>query len=183
MDNAKYVEGISGSLKDIIKADVNSGNERTQIEYLDWALDNLKRRYQIVNKWSRIKAWTLEESKDVTQIWMEIEPEIIKALDHYLHDFKHKKLTKEIKATTAKASIKAAMHEAGLKHHFTAQTHRAKVSVLITNNRALTIYISYKKLYQQLPGIIESLKVIRHELESLGSLVTINKAYNTFDWE
>ena len=66
MDNAKYVEGISGSLKDIIKADVNSGNERTQIEYLDWALDNLKRRYQIVNKWSRIKAWTLEESKDVT---------------------------------------------------------------------------------------------------------------------
>ena len=71
MDNAKYVEGISGSLKDIIKADVNSGNERTQIEYLDWALDNLKRRYQIVNKWSRIKAWTLEESKDVTQIWME----------------------------------------------------------------------------------------------------------------
>lgn len=47
MDNAKYVEGISGSLKDIIKADVNSGNERTQIEYLDWALDNLKRRYRL----------------------------------------------------------------------------------------------------------------------------------------
>ena len=75
------------------------------------------------------------------------------------------------------------MKEAGLKHQFTAQTHRAKVSVLITDNRALTTYISYKKLYEQLPRLIESLKVIMHELESLGSLVSINKAYNTFDWE
>ena len=77
----------------------------------------------------------------------------------------------------------AAMKEAGLKHQFTAQTHRAKVSVLITDNRALTTYISYKKLYDQLPNVIESLKIIRHELKSLGSLVTINKAYNVLDWE
>ena len=182
MDNEKYIEGISGSLKGMIKADVNHGNERSQMEYLDWAHDNLKRRYQIVNKWSRFKAWTLEDRKDVTRVWMEIKPEIMKAIEEFLHDFRHKKLTKEIKATTAKAAIKAAMQEAGLRHRFSGQTHRAKISVLLTHNRALTFYISYKKLHEQLPLAVESLKRIRQELDSLGGDVSINKALNTGEW-
>lgn len=124
-----------------------------------------------------------DTTRDIVVVWEEIKPEVIETIEKFLKDFRHKKLTKEIKAATAKAAIAAAMKEAGLKHQFTAQTHRAKVSVLITDNRALTTYISYKKLYDQLPSVIESLKIIRHELKSLGSLVTINKVYNVLDWE
>jgi hypothetical protein len=79
---------------------------------------------------------------------------------------------------TARAAIKAAMQEAGLKHQFTGQTYRARVSVLITQNRAITIYISYKKMHEQLPRIIESLKLICQEIDCLGKDVIVNKAYN-----
>lgn len=182
-ENKVFSDGIIKNLKIEIKNDVSLGMEKSQAEYLDRALDDLKQRYKFMYKWNIYKPWSKEFGEDLTRIWMDIKPEVLEAIEKFLMDFKHRKLTKEIKAATAKAAIGAAMKEAGLKHQITPQTHRAKVSVLITSNRALTSYISYKKLYEQLPSLIESLKVIMHELESLGSLVTINKAYNTFDWE
>ena len=79
---------------------------------------------------------------------------------------------------TARAAIKAAMQEAGLKHQFTGQTYRARVSVLITQSRAVTIYISYKRMHEQLPRIVESLKLICQEIDCLGKDVFISKAYD-----
>jgi hypothetical protein len=182
-DNSVYTDGILRDLKEIIRFDVNAGSEKNPTEYMDSALENLKRRYQMVNKMSRYQAWTIGTRKEVSDIWIEIQPDILASIEKHLQEFKHRKLTKDIKVTTARAAIKAAMQEAGFKHHFVGQTHRAKVSVLITTNRALTTYISYKKLYDQLPHVIESIKAIRQELESLGSLVTINKVYDTYEWE
>lgn len=178
MDKNAYKEKIIEDLKASIRYDINSGIDRPCSEYLDRALENLKGRYQAAHKRSRYHTWTIGSGREVVEIWMKIQPEILSAIEKYLQEFRHKKLTKEIKATTAKAAIKAAMQEAGLKHHFTGQTHRAKVSVLITHNRALTIYISYKNMNEQIPRAIESLKLIRQELEGLGNNISINKVYN-----
>lgn len=70
------------------------------------------------------------------------------------------------------------MQEAGLKHQFTGQTYRARVSVLITQSRAITIYISYMKMHEQLQRIVESLKLICQEIDYLGKDVFISKAYD-----
>lgn len=180
--NKVYTEGIINNLKGIIKDDISFGRERSQVEYLDKALEDLKLRYKIVNKWDKYRPWTSEFTKDLANTWTQIKPEILAAIEKFLMDYKHKKMTKDIKVATARAAISAAMKEAGLKHKFDGQTHRAKVTVLITNNRGLLFYIPYKKLYEQLPRAIESLKVIRNEIESLGSQVTINKVYS-FDFE
>lgn len=178
MDNTVYIKNITEELKTRIKCDVDSGIDRPQSKYIENALENLKRNFQIEKRFSRYHAWSITQRKEVMDIWKEILPEVMSIVDRLIQEYKHKKLTKDIRATTAKAVIKAAMQEAGIRHHFVGQTHRAKVSVLITQNRALTFYISYKKLHEQLPGIVESLKLIRQELESLGNNVSINKIYN-----
>ena len=182
-DNQIFMSGVLKALKETIKNDVATGQEKSHMEYLDKALDTFKNRYKMLHKMSKHMIWKPNTTRDVVLVWEEIKPEVIAAIDKFQKEFKHKKLTKEINATTAKAAISAAMREAGLKHKFTAQTHRAKVSVLITSNRALTIYISYKKLYDKLPSIIESLKTVRQELETIGNNISINKAYYTEDWD
>ena len=183
MDNSKYTEGINDHIKTLIKQDVNSGIDRPVTAYLQCALETLKRRYQAMNKWGRYQPWSSESTAKITKLWGELEPELTACIDKHLHEFKHKKLTKDIKATTAKAAIRAAMQEAGIKHQFVGQTHRAKVSVLLTENKALTFYVSYKNLNEQLPPIIKSLKLIKQELACLGNNISINKVYNIAEWE
>ena len=178
METSIYTEGVLKELKESIKYDVNSGIDKSITEYMDSALEHLKRQFELVNKRSRYQVWTIQNRQELLSLWMTIQPEVLSGIERLVQDIKRKKMTKEIKAMSAKAVIKDAMQEAGLKHHFTGQTHRAKVSVLLPPSRALTIYISYKKMNEQLPRIIESLKIIRQELESLGGNVSINKAFN-----
>ena len=177
-ENIIYTEGILKDLRELIRFDVNAGMDKNPAEYMDRALENMKRRYQMANKMSRYQAWSIRNRKDLMDIWAAIQSDILTGIEKYMKDCKHKKLTKEIKMATARAAIKAAMQEAGLKHQFTGQTYRARVSVLITQNRAITIYISYKKMHEQLSRIIESLKLICQEIDCLGKDVIINKAYN-----
>jgi hypothetical protein len=176
-----YKKCLIDNLKEEIKRDVNSGIEKTHNQYLDSALKDLKHLMQKANKWEGYKVWNSDDIKGIIRIWLEMEPEILCAIEKLLKEFKLKKITKEIQAVSAQVAIKSAMNEAGLQYQFIAQTHRAKVLVKITKNRALTMYIPYKKLLDQLPQIIDSLKVIRKELEGLGNNITINKAYG--NWE
>lgn len=181
-ENIIYTEGILKDLRELIRFDVNAGMDRNPAEYMDRALENMKRRYQQTHKMSRYQAWSIRDRKELMDIWGAIQSDILTGVEKYMQECRHKKLTKDIKAATARAAIKAAMQEAGIKHHFVGQTHRAKVSVLITHNRSLTFYISYKKLHEQLPHIMESLKLIRQELENLGNNVSINKIYNISEY-
>lgn len=183
VENQDYINSIVKGLKEIIKNDVNTGIEKPYTEYCNWSLEHLKKHYKIVHKWSNHKQWMLDSRTDVSQIWAEIKPAILSAIERFQKEYKHKKLTKEIQSTSARVIVKEAMKEAGFKHNFIGQTYRVKVTVLITHNRTLTVYIPYKKLIDCLPTIIESIKNIRKELESLGSNVSINKAYYIQDWE
>ena len=99
-----------------------------------------------------------------------------------LKQLRHKKMTKDIKSSSAKAVLAAAMKDAGLKYRYTGQTHRAKLSVLITKDRCLTVYLAYSKLNDQLPHVIRSLKNIKHELDTLGNGITISKAPGAGAW-
>ena len=175
-----YIVRLIPTIKDVIKNDVSSGNDKGEAHYLSMCLDLLKRLYQMDKKWSRFHAWSYESTEDVTHIWGIIQPELAEFIQEQLRRFRHKKMTKDIKSSSAKAVIAAAMKDAGLKFRYTGQTHRAKVSVLITKDRCLTVYIAYSRLNDQLPGIIQSLKNIKQELDALGGGITISKAQGTW---
>ena len=177
-----YVLRIISTLKDVLKNEVSSGTDKGEAYYLSMCLDLLKRLYQMDRKWSRFHAWSYESTEEVSHIWNTIQPELAEFIEGHLKQLRSKKMTKDIKASSAKAVIDAAMKEAGLKYRYTGQTHRAKLSVLITKDRCLTLYIAYSKLNEQLPRIIQSLKVIKGELEVLGSSITINKAQGSWTW-
>lgn len=177
-----YVLRIISTIKDVLKNEVSSGTDKGEAHYLSMCLDLLKRLYQMDRKWSRFHAWSYESTEEVSHIWNTIQPELAEFIEGHLKQLRSKKMTKDIKASSAKAVIDAAMKEAGLKFRYTGQTHRAKLSVLITKDRCLTLYIAYSKLNDQLPRIIQSLKVIKGELEVLGSSITINKAQGSWTW-
>ena len=177
-----YVLRIISTIKDVLKNEVSSGTDKGEAHYLSMCLDLLKRLYQMDRKWSRFHAWSYESTEEVSHIWNTIQPELAEFIEGHLKQLRSKKMTKDIKASSAKAVIDAALKEAGLKYRYTGQTHRAKLSVMITKDRCLTVYIAYSKLNEQLPRIIQSLKVIKGELEVLGSSITINKAQGSWTW-
>jgi hypothetical protein len=171
-----YTVRLINSIKDVIKNEVSSGNDKGEAHYLSLCLNLLKRFYQMDRKWSRFHAWSYESTEEVAHIWNTIQPELSEFIQDYLKQLRHKKMTKDIKSSSAKAVIAAAMKDAGLKYRYSGQTHRAKLSVLITKDRCLTVYLAYSKLNDQLPHVIQSLKNIKHELDTLGNGITISKA-------
>ena len=171
-----YTVRLINSIKDVIKNEVSSGNDKGEAHYLSLCLDLLKRFYQMDRKWSRFHAWSYESTEEVAHIWNTIQPELSEFIQDYLKQLRHKKMTKDIKSSSAKAVIAAAMKDAGLKYRYSGQTHRAKLSILITTDRCLTVYLAYSKLNDQLPHVIQSLKNIKHELDTLGNSITISKA-------
>lgn len=177
-----YTVRLINSIKDVIKNEVSSGNDKGEAHYLSLCVDLLKRFYQMDRKWSRFHAWSYESTEEVAHIWNTIQPELSEFIQDYLKELRHKKMTKDIKSSSAKAVIAAAMKDAGLKYRYSGQTHRAKLSVLITKDRCLTVYLAYSKLNAQLPNVIQSLKNIKHELDTLGNGITISKAPGAGAW-
>ena len=177
-----YTVRLINSIKGVIKNEVSSGNDKGEAHYLSLCLDLLKRFYQMDRKWSRFHAWSYESTEEVAHIWNTIQPELSEFIQDYLKELRHKKMTKDIKSSSAKAVIAAAMKDAGLKYRYSGQTHRAKLSVLITKDRCLTVYLAYSKLNDQLPHVIQSLKNIKHELDTLGNGITISKAPGAGTW-
>ena len=182
MERQKYLESILQSLKSIIKTDVDSGLEKSVSHYLDRALTQLKQEYKNGKSWSCFNVWPSENVKDVVQRWESIKPEVLEGINGYLKQYRSQKMTREIRATSAQAVIAEAMKDAGLKHKFIAQVHRAKVLVLIGGNSCITFHVLYSRLMQDLPRIIDSLKIINEQVENIGSKVLFAKAYGYNNW-
>ena len=182
MERQKYLESILQSQKSIIKTDVDSGLEKSVSHYLDRALTQLKQEYKNGKSWSRFNVWPSENVKDVVQIWESIKPEVLEGINGYLKQYRSQKMTREIRATSAQAVIAEAMKDAGLKHKFIAQVHRAKVLVLIGGNSCITFHVLSSRLMQDIPRIIDSLKIINEQVENIGSKVLFAKAYGYDNW-
>ena len=120
-----YTVRLINSIKDVIKNEVSSGNDKGEAHYLSLCVDLLKRFYQMDRKWSRFYAWSYESTEEVAHIWNTIQPELAEFIQDYLKQLRHKKMTKDIKSSSAKAVIAAAMKDAGLKYRYSGQTHRA----------------------------------------------------------
>ena len=103
-----YVLRIISTLKDVLKNEVSSGTDKSEAYYLSMCLDLLKRRYQMDRKWSRFHAWSYESTEEVSHIWNTIQPELAEFIEGHLKQLRSKKMTKDIKASSAKAVIDAA---------------------------------------------------------------------------
>ena len=114
-----YVLRIISTLKDVLKNEVSSGTDKGEAYYLSMCLDLLKRLYQMDRKWSRFHAWSYESTEEVSHIWNTIQPELAEFIEGHLKQLRSKKMTKDIKASSAKAVIDDAMKEAGLKYRYT----------------------------------------------------------------
>lgn len=183
MNKELYITGVFDSLKPIIRYDIAAEIDRPLNAYLDKGLQELKQRYQSANKMSRFMVWSRDRTHEFTMLWLELKPEIITSIEGYISVCKKRKMAKDIKATSARILVKNAMQEARLKHQFEGQTHRAKVSVLILPTRCLTFYITYSKLHDELPKMVESVKAIKEGLETFENKAKIEKVYNTANWE
>ena len=177
MDRNYYIEEVSKVLKPVIKNDVEAGQNRSFNQYLDRALEVVKNRYKGQNNMGSFGFWTGHNKREIVMLWEEITPQVLAMIEGWLRDFRSKKMMKEIKMASAKALVKEAMEQAGLDYKFEGQTYRAKISVLLAPGRALTMYIAYSKINEQLEGVVKSLKVIIGELENLGKNFSINKVY------
>ena len=182
MNKEKYTEGLVDALKDDIRYNISAGIEIPLTDYLDKTLEILKRRYQLVNKWGRFHTWSRENLKEVIHIWEEAKPDIIKDLENYIKTCRSRKMTREIKITSARVLIREAMQEAGLKYHFEGQAYRAKVTVQLNKTRAIIVYILYSKINEILPKTVEALKIIKQNIEFLGENTTFVKVYSNFEW-
>lgn len=183
MTQEEYIFALMEELKPTIREDISTGINRPMEQYLDWALQNLKRRYPVTNNRLAFRFWSKGNDDDIVNLWMKMKPELIDTIEKYTKVCRNRKLTKEIKSASAYAMIKSAMREADLKFQYNGQTHRAKVSVLITSNRAITLYIPYKRINEYLPQVMESLNLIKKGMETLDNNTTIDRAYNTGQWE
>ena len=177
MDNSYYINAVTDALKPVIKHDVTAGYNRPYSQYLDRALEIVKNRYKDVNNMGAFGFWSTQNKREIVHLWEALSPEIAAMIEETLKQCRSKKMMKDIKVASAKALVKEAMEQAGLNYKFEGQTYRAKISVLLAPGRALTVYIAYSKINEQLAGTVNSLKAIVNEVEKLGKNFTINKVY------
>lgn len=187
MKTQEYLLEIEKELSHTIRELIKSGKGVSENELLSTSLDYLKRLFTGVpiktGTPKRFFYWRSSDLNSVAKMWDEIKPEIEKHISKTVKACQAKKLVKEINQLTAKATIAEAMKGAGLKHRFEGQAYRAKIMVLLTPTRYICTYIPYKKLLKDLPAAIESFKMIREGLEQLGKQTTINKTYDSYQWE
>lgn len=69
-----------------------------------------------------------------------------------------------ISAISAEALVSTAMKGAGLQYQFIAQQYRAKVAVKLNERNKVVFFLSYKKIHEQLPDVIDSAKQLRGRL-------------------
>ena len=177
MDNSYYINAVADALKPVIKNDVTAGYNRPYNLYLDRALEIVKNRYKDVNKMGSFGFWSAHNKREIIQLWEELTPEIAAMIEETLKQSRSKNMMKQIKVASAQALVKEAMEQAGLNYKFEGQMYRAKISVLLAPGRALTVYIAYSKINEQLAGVVESLKLIVDEVQKLGKNISINKVY------
>ena len=175
MDRLDIISKLSAIVKEDIRSDINMGIEKTSEKYLQTVNRELYMRVTYSGRRSLLHRMT---DKDIKALWEDIKPELTEMIDNYIQACKKRKMTKDIKATAAQAVIKEAMEEAGLKFNFQGQAYRAKLFCPICKNRSLIFYITYSKLYEQLPEVIKSLKLIKEGMKGLGENVTVNKTYD-----
>jgi hypothetical protein len=181
MDNEiNYLQEIQKHIFKLIKDDSDYGREHSETIYIDKGFEILCSMAEGWRPWMGKFIGRHANESRTNAIWKEIEPELATSITAKIKEVKAKRIKMEINAVTAKALTSCAMKDAGLEYQFIAQKYRAKIGVRVGTKSKLVFYISYKKLAESLPAVIESATLLKECFGKLGKNVTIGK---TGDWE
>jgi hypothetical protein len=182
MTSKEYFDNTKKHIEEIIRYDVKAESVKPESVYMDRALKHFKLLFtkQPGRKGSFV--WKPHELKALNDIWTEIMPELEKAISGAIHRYMKRKMVTEINAVSGEALVNAAMSEANLTYRYTAQMYRAKIEVKLNDKNALTFYISYKKIGEELPKAVSAAKSLIEILNSFGPNTSIRKTYGFGDW-
>lgn len=178
MESMDYLKIVNARIEAQIREDIKSGIEPAESKYMESALACMKVLFKNDTERhgsSPFRFWSGTSLHDANKIWEDISPELARSIPETIMKYKSRKMVTEINAVSSEALISAAMKEAGLKYDFTAQTYRAKVSVKINEKHKIIIYLNYKKINDELPKAIESLKTLVATLQTMGNGISIQK--------
>lgn len=182
MTTAEYFENTKKFLEEIIRSDVKRETVRPESSYMDMGIRHIKKIYVEQNGRRGSFVWKPHELKELNDLWMRMKPDLEKAVSEAIHRYRKRKMVTEINAISGEAIVKAAMTDAGLTYRYTAQMYRAKVEVRLNDKNALTFYISYKKIGEELPKAVSAAKSLIEILNSFGPNTSIRKTYGFGDW-
>lgn len=182
MTETEYFSDTKKYLEEIIRNNVKNESVLTESAYMDMGIRHLKRIYIGERGRRGTFVWRPQELKELNDIWTSIRPDLEKAISDALHRYMKRKMVTEINAISGEALVKAAMAEAGLSYIYTAQMYRAKIEVKISARNALTFYLSYKKIGEELPKAISAAKSMSEIMETLGSGAFVRKIYSCEPW-
>lgn len=182
MTEAQYFENTKKFLEEIIRNNVKSESELPESAYMDMGIRHIKKLYVEKNGRRGSFVWKPRELKELNDLWMRMKPDLEKAVSEAIHRYRKRKMVTEINAISGEALVKAAMTEAGLTYSYTGQMYRAKIEVKLSSKNALTFYISYKKIGEELPKAVSAAKTIIEALDTFGQGTSIRKIYSMELW-
>ena len=178
METAEYLTKVKKHIDEVIRENIKTGTDVSESRYIDIALQYTKALYanETERNGTRKKHfWSKKDLSEILALWEGIRPELQKHIPESIMKYRSRKMVSEINAASAEALISAAMKEAGLKYAFFPQAYRAKVHVKLSQKNKVVIYLNYKKIREELPKAIESLKVLVSTLDSMGTGTSIQK--------
>ena len=182
MTHAEYFENTRKYLEEIIRNNVKSESVRSESAYLDMGLKYVKKLFIATPGRRGSFVWKPHELKNLNDIWMTIKPELEKAISNAIHRYRKRKMVTELNAISGEALVNPGMTEAGLTYSYTAQMYRAKIEVRLSDKNALTFYLGYKKIGEELPKAISAAKSMIEILETFGPGTSIRKTYGLENW-
>ena len=182
MTSKEYFDNTKKHIEEMIRYDVKAEAVKPESVYIDRALKHFKLLFTKQPGRRGSFVWKPHELKTLNDIWKEIMPDLEKAISGAIHRYMKRKMVTEINAVSGEALVNAAMSEVGLTYRYTAQMYRAKIEVKLSDKNALTFYISYKKIGEELPKAVSAAKSLIEILNSFGPNTSIRKTYGFGDW-
>lgn len=182
MTETEYFVPTRKYLEEIIRSNVKSESVRSESAYLDMGLKYVKKLFMAKPGRRGTFVWKPYDLKSLNDIWMAMKPDLEKAISDAIHRYRKRKMVTEINAISGEALVNAAMTEAGLTYSYTAQMYRAKIEVRLSDKNALTFYLGYKKIGEELPKAISAAKSMIEILETFGPGTSIRKTYGLENW-
>jgi hypothetical protein len=187
LSNEEFKEFVNKEISSLINEQVRMGCPQSESEYLDTALDYLKKKYTGLSARDsfpkRFFYWGAKDISIVTKIWEDIKGDVARHISDALQKSRSRRMVTEIKRLSAEVLINEAFTNAGFKYMIFPQTHRSRVHVKIGEKNKVIVYISYKNAEEDLEKAVSSIKTIIAAMEDLGKGASIQKIMPYEKWK
>lgn len=180
-ENDNYQGQIYKLIRRDINDDVKNGRKRSHNDYM------LKCEVyftDLCNRWKpgsfRFAKW--KHNDETATQWQLIKGYFDGVIEVLIQEAKARNMIREINTISTKSLVSSALKEAGMEFQYEAQQYRAKVSIKLTSNSKLVLYINYKKAAGQIPVAVESAKEAKELLARLGNSASFKKCTGWEEW-